>query len=124
MGSLRTWRARKPATRACRGALRRCGRRAPVALPCSPVAAPNDLKSIRQGREQMAAKENVEIMRGIFRAIEARDLARLVALTDPAAEFHWPPSLPYGGISALQPAAGPSRAATWIPLAAHKTQQR
>src|SRR5262245_11639106 len=38
----------------------------------------------------MAAKENVEIVREIFRAIEDRDLARLVALTDPAAEFHWP----------------------------------
>jgi uncharacterized protein len=72
----------------------------------------------------MAAKENVEIMRGIFRAIEDRDLARLVALTDPAAEFHWPPSLPYGGISPLQPAAGPSWAETWIPLQPTKAEQR
>jgi uncharacterized protein len=72
----------------------------------------------------MAAKENVEIMREIFRAIEDRDLARLVALTDPAAEFHWPPSLPYGGISPLQPAAGPSWAETWIPLQPTEAEQR
>jgi ketosteroid isomerase-like protein len=72
----------------------------------------------------MAAKQNVEIMREIFRAIEGRDLARLVALTDPAAEFHWPPSLPYGGISPLQPAAGPSWAETWIPLQPTKAEQR
>src|SRR5262249_19454431 len=72
----------------------------------------------------MAPKENVEIVREIFRAIEDRDLARLVALTDPAAEFHWPPSLPYGGISPLQPAAGPSWAETWIPLQPTKAEQR
>jgi len=72
----------------------------------------------------MAAKENVETMREIFRAIEDRDLAQLVALTDPAAEFHWPPSLPYGGISPLQPAAGPSWAETWIPLQPTKAEQR
>jgi ketosteroid isomerase-like protein len=72
----------------------------------------------------MTAKENVETMREIFRAIESRDLARLLALTDPAAEFHWPPSLPYGGISPLQPAAGPSWAETWIPLQPTKAEQR
>jgi ketosteroid isomerase-like protein len=72
----------------------------------------------------MAAKQNVEIMREIFRAIESRDLARLVALTDPAAEFLWPPSLPYGGMSPLQPAAGPSWAETWIPLQPTKAEQR
>src|SRR5262249_59718497 len=72
----------------------------------------------------MAAKENVETMREIFRAIEDRDLARLVALTDPAVEFHGPPSLPCGGISPLQPAAGPSWAETWIPLQPTKAEQR
>src|SRR5262245_19888822 len=71
----------------------------------------------------MAAKENVEIVREIFRAIEDRDLARLVALTDPAPEFHWPPSLPYGGISPLQPAVGPWWAETWIPLQPSKAEQ-
>src|SRR5262245_5628327 len=77
---------------------------------------------LREGT--MAAKENVETMREIFRAIEDRDLAQLVALTDPAAEFHWPPSLPYGGILPLQPAAGPSWAETWIPLQPTKAEQR
>jgi ketosteroid isomerase-like protein len=72
----------------------------------------------------MTAKENVETMREIFRAIESRDLARLLALTDPAAEFHWPPSLPYGGMSPLQPAAGPSWAETWIPLQPTEAEQR
>src|SRR5262245_65586988 len=73
----------------------------------------SEVHTSREGT--MAAKENVETMREIFRAIEDRDLARLVALTDPAAEFHWPPSLPYGGISPLQPAAAPPWAQPWTP---------
>ncbi len=52
----------------------------------------------------MSAQENVDLVREIFRAIEGRNAARLLELVDPAAEFHWPPSLPYGGVVPLQPA--------------------
>jgi hypothetical protein len=46
----------------------------------------------------MSAQENVDLVREIFRAIEGRNAARLLDLVDPAAEFHWPPSLPYGEV--------------------------
>jgi uncharacterized protein len=45
----------------------------------------------------MSAEENVEVMRQIFSAIERRDAERALELFDPDVEFHWPPSLPYGG---------------------------
>jgi uncharacterized protein len=45
----------------------------------------------------MSAKENVELMLQIFSAIERRDAERALELFDPDVEFHWPPSLPYGG---------------------------
>jgi ketosteroid isomerase-like protein len=47
----------------------------------------------------MSAEENIRIMREIFSAIERRDAQRFLDLCDPKFEFHWPPSLPYGGIT-------------------------
>jgi ketosteroid isomerase-like protein len=72
----------------------------------------------------MAAKENIAIVRDVFRAIEARDPARLLGLVDPAVEFHWPRSLPYGGNVHEQSAAGPTWAETWIPLQPTESEQR
>lgn len=72
----------------------------------------------------MSARENIDLVRKIFRAIEDRDAARLVELVDPAAEFHWPPSLPYGGVGPLLPPAGPSWAGTWLPLQPTQAEQR
>jgi uncharacterized protein len=72
----------------------------------------------------MPARDNVELVRAIFRAIEGRDVARLLELVAPDAEFHWPPSLPYGGTGPLQPAVGPSWAETWIPLQPTEAEQR
>ena len=72
----------------------------------------------------MAVEDNVDLVRAMFRAIETRDLARLLEVVDPAAEFHWPPSLPYGGDVALMPTAGPSWAETWIPLQPTEAEQR
>jgi len=71
----------------------------------------------------MSAQENVDLVREIFRAIEGRDAGRLLELVDPAAEFHWPPSLPYGGVVPLQPADGPSWAGTWLPLQPTEAEQ-
>lgn len=40
---------------------------------------------------------NVSVVLEIFRAVERRDGEALLALCDPAVEFIWPSSLPYGG---------------------------
>src|SRR5262245_54355287 len=54
----------------------------------------------------MAAEENVEIVREIFRAIEDRDWARLVARTDRAHQFHEPLALPSAVRWDIAPPAG------------------
>jgi ketosteroid isomerase-like protein len=66
----------------------------------------------------MSAKENIEVMRGIFNAIERRDLQGVTDRCHPDVEFLWPPSLPYdrgerGGW-----------AQTWIPLQPTEAEQR
>jgi ketosteroid isomerase-like protein len=66
-------------------------------------------------------RENVAVVLEIFRAIEQRDQDNVVALCDPDVEFHWPPSLPYGGVArgvAARPDQAPEEtwAGTWIPL--------
>jgi hypothetical protein len=72
----------------------------------------------------MSASENVEVIREVFRAIEERDLARLQELFEPDAEFHWPPSLPYGHSVGLQSDDGPTWAETWIPLQPTEAERR
>ena len=47
----------------------------------------------------MSAQKSVEIVLEAFKAVEQRDEQRLLALYHPEVEFHWPPSLPYGGSS-------------------------
>jgi ketosteroid isomerase-like protein len=47
-----------------------------------------------------------------FRAVEERDLERLLALYHPDVELCWPPSLPYGGTSRGLERLG-SGGATW-----------
>jgi len=42
-------------------------------------------------------EENIEVMRKLFRAVEDHDQQTLIRLSQPDVEFHWPPSLPYGG---------------------------
>ena len=58
----------------------------------------------------MSTSENVQVMMKIFSAIERRDPQGVFALCQPDVEFHWPPSLPYGGSS---PAS--AWADTWVP---------
>jgi ketosteroid isomerase-like protein len=68
----------------------------------------------------MRTRENAEVVLAVFRAIEQRDAQGLINLLDPEFEIHWPPSLPYGGISrGLDAQAGQGRhtwAGTWSPL--------
>jgi uncharacterized protein len=72
----------------------------------------------------MGMKENVEVVREIFRAIEGRDPMRLQELFHPEVEFHWAPSLPYGRSFHDQPTEGPTWAETWIPLQPTEAEQR
>ena len=72
----------------------------------------------------MSAQENVRVMREIFSAIEESDARRFVDLCDPNVEFHWPPSLPYGGITYGRDREGPSWGKTWIPLQPTEAERR
>jgi ketosteroid isomerase-like protein len=61
----------------------------------------------------------VDVVLQAFRAVEQRDLQALEALYHPEIEFHWPPSLPYGGSArgrdVFHP-TGPTWGDTWNPL--------
>jgi ketosteroid isomerase-like protein len=61
----------------------------------------------------------VDIVLQAFRAVERRDLQALEALYHPEIEFHWPPSLPYGGSARAREVFQPKRPTwgeTWNPL--------
>jgi ketosteroid isomerase-like protein len=68
----------------------------------------------------MSTEENVQVMLEIFRAIERRDPQRpdprALDLFQPDVEFHWPPSLPYGGTARGLKPQGPTWSETWDPL--------
>ena len=66
----------------------------------------------------MNATENTEVMRGIFRAIEHRDIQRLLDLCQPDVAFLWPPSLPYAW------GERGAWAQTWMPLQPTDAEQR
>ena len=72
----------------------------------------------------MSATENVQVMSEVFKAIERRDLGRLQELWHPDVEFHWPPSLPYGGVSHRPRDERNSWAQTWIPLQPTEAERR
>jgi uncharacterized protein len=67
----------------------------------------------------MSTSENVQVMLEIFSAIERRDAQRVFELCQPDVEFHWPPSLPYGGAS-----PGSAWADTWVPLQPTEAERR
>jgi len=77
----------------------------------------------------MDARENVEVMLEILRRIERRDprrpdAERARALFQPDVEFHWPPSLPYGGTTRGLKADGRTWAETWDPLQPTEAERR
>jgi ketosteroid isomerase-like protein len=45
----------------------------------------------------MTRSASTDIVMAAFAAVEQRDERRLAELYHPEVEFHWPPSLPYGG---------------------------
>ncbi len=77
----------------------------------------------------MSVVENIEVMLEIFRRIEGRspqrpEPERALALFQPDVEFHWPPSLPYGGIVRGLRAEGRTWGETWDPLQPTKAERR
>jgi ketosteroid isomerase-like protein len=66
----------------------------------------------------MNTNQNIEVMLGIFSAIEVRDFQRLLDLCQPEVEFLWPPSLPYGG------GERGAWAQTWVPLQPTEAERR
>jgi len=76
-------------------------------------------ESIMGGKEK-----NIEIMLKIFSAIEQRDAQRALELFHPDVEFHWPPSLPYGGTSRGLKLSRPTWVETWDPLQPTEAERR
>jgi uncharacterized protein len=72
----------------------------------------------------MSAKENAEVMLEIFSAIERRDAQRVLDLCHAEVEFHWPPSLPYGGTSRGLKGDRPTWGDTWFPLQPSEAERR
>lgn len=72
----------------------------------------------------MSTKQNAEVMLEIFKAIERRDPRRVLELCCADVAFHWPPSLPYGGVSGGFGAERPTWSETWIPLQPTETERR
>jgi uncharacterized protein len=74
----------------------------------------------------MSRPSSTDIVLAAFDAVERRDDARFAALCDPEAEFHWPPSLPYGGtIRGVSSARRESRwAAAWDPVQPTQAERR
>lgn len=68
----------------------------------------------------MSAKDNGEVMLEIFNAIERRDPQRVLDLCHSTVEFHWPPSLPYGGPKG----ECPTWVETWVPLQPTEAERR
>jgi ketosteroid isomerase-like protein len=74
----------------------------------------------------MSASESVAIVLAAFTAVEQRDEQRLFELYHPEVEFHWPPSLPFGGSArgGVRDRAGPSWSEVWAPLQPTETERR
>lgn len=76
----------------------------------------------------MTTHENEAVVLEIFQALEARDREPLLARYHPDIEFHWPPSLPYGGSGGLEAlrARAPDQtwSGTWWPLQPTETERR
>jgi ketosteroid isomerase-like protein len=75
-------------------------------------------------RAAMNIKENINVVREIFSAIERRDERRFLELLHSDFEIHWPPSLPYGGTSRGPKHGEPTWIETWIPLQPTEAERR
>jgi ketosteroid isomerase-like protein len=69
-----------------------------------------------QDKTGSSRENNIDVMRKLFRAVEEHDPQTLAALCQPDAEFHWPPSLPYGSMGGGARAGGQTWSETWALL--------
>jgi ketosteroid isomerase-like protein len=71
-----------------------------------------------QPADERATTQSTEIVLETFRAVEDRDLERLLSLYHPDVELVWPESLPYGGTFRGPESPPPGRTwdDTWDPL--------
>ncbi len=73
----------------------------------------------------MSVTESVAIVLEAFQAVEQCNEERLLELYRPEVEFHWTPSLPYGGSSQrVMPRQGPSWSDIWNPLQPTQAERR
>jgi ketosteroid isomerase-like protein len=74
----------------------------------------------------MSASESVAIVLEAFRAVEERDEQRLFELYHPEVEFHWTPSLPFGGSTrgGVADRPGPGWSEVWEPLQPTESERR
>jgi ketosteroid isomerase-like protein len=85
--------------------------------------APNN--SLDKKKERvMTIEANVLLLLDVFSAIEQRNDQRFRELVHPEFEIHWPPSLPYGGISRGLAHEAPRWSETWIPLQPTEAERR
>jgi len=76
----------------------------------------------------MSRTPSTDIVTAAFAAVERRDEHRLADLYHPQVEFHWPPSLPYGGsirgATALQASDRTGFDQIWDPLQPTRHERR
>jgi ketosteroid isomerase-like protein len=76
----------------------------------------------------MGMRASTGIVMEAFDAVERRDQRRLIQLYHPEVEFHWPPSLPYGGssrgIAAQQDRSAAAWDQVWDPLQPTERERR
>jgi ketosteroid isomerase-like protein len=65
--------------------------------------------------------ESIAIVLEAFRAVEQRDEDRLLQLYHPEVEFHWTPSLPFGGSARGR---GPTWSEVWSPFQPTEAERR
>ena len=75
------------------------------------------------------SQENEKLVLEVFSVIEHRnpqrpDRRRLIDLCHPEIEFHWPASLPYGGMRRGFASSGPSWEKIWSPLQPTEAERR
>jgi ketosteroid isomerase-like protein len=70
--------------------------------------------------------ESVAIVLEAFKAVEQRNRQRLRELYHPQVEFHWTPSLPFGGATrgGVRDRPGPSWSQVWEPLQPTTAERR
>jgi NAD(P)H dehydrogenase (quinone) len=71
----------------------------------------------RDAQPNNGAAASAALVMEAFEAVERRDRERLLELYHPEVEFHWPPSLPYGGsYRGGEERSGPGWQKIWEPL--------